>query len=196
MKIRLRYNDGGFLVAVACGILVLFVGGCVYYHLHRQARRVNGPPTAPQPTNRLDFPGPEATNDIKAGSWRDLALNFEWWEPSVVLASAPEPLPEMAVCASLDSNGIAVMTISRASQIGMRPRLFSSLVPMDEYGLPDLSWSMGEMPKGPYVPVVLERSTNLVGWVSVIQWELRCGLTNVWSETASDHAFYRIGVLP
>lgn len=192
MKIKLRHDQGGFLVAVACGVLVLFVGGCVFYHLNRQAKRVNGPPTAPQPTNRLDFPGPRSTNEIKAGAWRDLVLSFEWWEPGVTLASAPEPRPEISVGASLDPDGVAVMTINRASQVGMEPMRFSELMPVDELGLPDMTWSMGELPTGPFVPAALERSTNLVDWQKVIDWELRAGITNVWSEPSDQGAFYRI----
>ncbi|MFA6077081.1 MAG: hypothetical protein WC735_03325 [Candidatus Paceibacterota bacterium] len=202
--------------------LVIVGGGYVAYNIYKLAQRLNRPPPVGQETNevRIFIPGGGVTN-ITSASWQDQRIWFEWVDesnlpPAVSIVSSSSSgqglrstsfTPIMAqtqtqavaiispvVYATLNETGRVALALLFEKDTDLKPVSFQDLgMPVDEAGIPNLSWSVGQPPVDTEgVLAGLERSTNLVDWVPIIDWRVRSGFTNTFRDSySSPNVFYR-----
>lgn len=203
------------LLAFVVATLVLVVGGYFAYHIYKFAKRVNGPQDAPQPTNEsMAFP-PTGDTNITFGGWVNPRLWFEWTNMSFnssgsivgsmngesisfsLLSTNDAVSNQVArpvVYATLNEQGNVITAVLWEKDTVLKPVSFRDLgMSVDEAGVPDMSWSVGQSPTNAGILVGLERSTNLVDWVHLTDWWVSYGITNIFRDgyNASSKGFYR-----
>ncbi len=214
---KLKVSALSVLVAFAVATLVIVAGGYAALQIYKLAKRLNGPPPVRQ-TNEVRIFVPGGVTNITSAGWQDQHIWFEWVDesnipPAVsIVSSSSQGLRSAGfapvvtqtqtqavavvfsvVYATLNETGRVALALLWEKDTDLRPVSFQDLgMPVDEAGIPNLSWSFGQPPADTGVLVGLERSTNLVDWTPVIDWRVRSGFTNTFRDnTSSPNVFYR-----
>jgi len=189
------------LLAVCVAVASILVGG---YYIARKCKFIKpvGPPVpyrGPE-TNDNDsgFPLPEGETNITAGRWVAQSLYFKQGVMYPGSAGGEQDNSGLRpVVYGLLPDGELWLVATLQNRSTMQTVSWSTIMPVDESGIPLMNWKYGEWPQSDTtaLPALLEMATNVNGpWTLCIEWDMASSYTNVWigDRVQPGTTFYRL----